>query len=201
MDWLALLLKLVARRAGDGPRRRDDRPLGPARPGSGTDEVERGECCLPSLAGPFERTVRRPARSSYWSAGLLTAWAQGYPWLGLTTGWMLHRSSSSSSAIARLVPTIFIPRGRIFEAALADARAAGVRSQPSCGRPWPTRPCRASPRRYESVALRDHRGAHGPQALLARSARCRGPSTSRCPARPSRGRRRRCRRSARARRM
>jgi hypothetical protein len=57
-------------------------------------------------------------------AGLLTAWAQDYPWLGLTTGWMLV-SLIIYIAASALVPTVFLPRGRAFEAALADARAAG----------------------------------------------------------------------------
>ncbi len=76
------------------------------------------------LAGPFERMVVTSSTLVV-AAGLLTAWAQGYPWLGLTTLWM-----GASVLIVILgiltVPTIFLPRGRIFEAALSDARARGA---------------------------------------------------------------------------
>ena len=58
-------------------------------------------------------------------AGMATAWAQGYPWLGLTTGWMLLSVILLLSPLP-LVPLVFLPRGRIFEAALADARRQGV---------------------------------------------------------------------------
>ena len=57
-------------------------------------------------------------------AGLLTAWAQGYPWLGLTTGWMLA-ALILSFGIAAMVPTIFLPSGRRFAVALEGARSAG----------------------------------------------------------------------------
>ena len=44
-------------------------------------------------------------------SGLITAWTQGYPWLGLTTGWMLA-SVVLIVGISLLVPTVFLPRGR-----------------------------------------------------------------------------------------
>jgi uncharacterized membrane protein len=75
-------------------------------------------------AGPFERMVVL-ASMLVLPAGLVTAWAQGYPWLGLTTGWMLV-SLLIYLAASALVPTVFLPRGRIFETALAEARAAGT---------------------------------------------------------------------------
>lgn len=74
-------------------------------------------------AHPFERMVVTSSMLIL-PAGLLTAWAQGYEWLGLTTGWMLV-STVIYVAASALVPTVFLPRGRAFEAALADARAAG----------------------------------------------------------------------------
>jgi hypothetical protein len=58
-------------------------------------------------------------------AGLATAWAQGYEWLGLTTLWM-GASVVLYIAASLLVPTVFLPRGRVFEAGLSDARARGV---------------------------------------------------------------------------
>jgi uncharacterized membrane protein len=75
-------------------------------------------------AAPFERMVVLSSMLVL-PAGLLTAWAQGYPWLGLTTGWMLVSVVIYLGATA-LVPTVFLPRGRVFESALAEARASGT---------------------------------------------------------------------------
>jgi hypothetical protein len=79
---------------------------------------------LAQAAGPFEQTVIAGGPFLV-GAGFLTAWAQGYPWLGLTTGWML------ASVILLLttfpaVLLIFLPRGRVFEAELESARRQGV---------------------------------------------------------------------------
>jgi len=57
-------------------------------------------------------------------AGLATAWAQGYPWLGLTTGWIIA-SVAVYVALTALVPTIFLPSGKRFEAAMLAAQQAG----------------------------------------------------------------------------
>jgi hypothetical protein len=59
------------------------------------------------------------------AAGLLTAWAQGYAWLGLTTGWMLASVILLLSPLP-FVPLVFIPRGKVFEAELAAAREEGI---------------------------------------------------------------------------
>ena len=75
-------------------------------------------------AHPFERMVVLSSMLIL-PAGLLTAWAQGYEWLGLTTGWMLTSTVIYVIASA-LVPTVFLPRGRAFEAALTAARAGGA---------------------------------------------------------------------------
>ena len=75
-------------------------------------------------AAPFERLV-------VWGSlavpvvGLLTAWAQGYPWLGLTTGWMLASVALLLSMLPA-VPLVFVPRGRVFAAEMEAARTAGV---------------------------------------------------------------------------
>jgi hypothetical protein len=127
MDWPALLLKLghvalamalVAGLAGrwvvlDAAERSQD--------------IGRTEALL-RTADPFERTVRI---SSFLVlvAGLLTAWAQGYPWLGLTTGWMLA-SLVIFVVVGALVPTVFLPRGRRFAEALEAARATGAVTEP-----------------------------------------------------------------------
>ena len=77
---------------------------------------------LSELAGPFERLLIR-ASMFIVPVGLATAWAQGYEWLGLTTFWILA-SLVLFVAVMAMVPTIFLPRGRRFEAALAAAREA-----------------------------------------------------------------------------
>ncbi len=87
-----------------------------------SDRLERTEALL-GASEPFEMTVRV---SSFLVlvAGMLTAWAQGYEWLGLTTGWMLA-ALLLSLGIVVLVPTVFLPKGRRFAVALDGARAAG----------------------------------------------------------------------------
>jgi hypothetical protein len=123
MDWLALLLKLahiglaMAMVAG---------LLGRwilLTNGARADDVERAHL-LAEAASPFELIVQR-ASPLVVLVGLATAWAQGYDWLGLTTGWMLLTVLLIIPILA-MIPTIFIPRGRVFEAAMADARARGV---------------------------------------------------------------------------
>jgi hypothetical protein len=79
---------------------------------------------LAHAAAPFEQIV---IRGGPWliGAGLLTAWAQGYPWLGLTTGWMLASVLLLLTTIPP-VPMVFLPKGKVFEAELATARKQGV---------------------------------------------------------------------------
>jgi hypothetical protein len=79
---------------------------------------------LAEAASPFEWLVIRGGPAIL-VAGLLTAWAQGYPWLGLTTGWMLASVVLLLSPLP-LVPLVFLPRGRIFEAAMSEARRVGT---------------------------------------------------------------------------
>ena len=79
---------------------------------------------LAELAGPFERLLIRSSMLVV-PVGLATAWAQGYEWLGLTTFWMLASLVLFVAAML-MVPIIFVPRGRRFEAALAAARQAGT---------------------------------------------------------------------------
>ena len=87
-----------------------------------TEDVERSHL-LAEAASPFERIVQTVSPIVV-VVGLLTAWAQGYPWLGLTTGWMLL-TVLVIVPILVFIPTIFLPRGRIFEAEMAAARTAG----------------------------------------------------------------------------
>ena len=80
-----------------------------------SEMMDRTEALL-EASDPFEMTVRVSSMLVV-VVGLLTAWAQGYPWLGLTTGWMLV-ALILSFRIAALVPTVFMPRGRRFAVAL-----------------------------------------------------------------------------------
>jgi hypothetical protein len=78
---------------------------------------------LSQAAAPFEKLVIRGSMFII-PAGFLTAWAQGYPWLGLTTGWMLASVILLLSTLP-FVPLVFLPKGRVFEAEMAAARSAG----------------------------------------------------------------------------
>lgn len=113
-----------------------------------SDEVEAAHG-LSKAAGPFERLVIVSSQLVL-PAGLATAWAQGYPWLGLTTGWMLL-TVLLIIPILVMVPTIFIPRGRVFEAAMTDARAKGIVT-PALRAAWRD-PAVAFARRYELVSI------------------------------------------------
>ena len=75
-------------------------------------------------AGTFDRLVILGMGLAL-PSGLITAWTQGYPWLGLTTGWMLA-SVVLIVSISLLPPTIFLPHERRFRAAMEHARAEGA---------------------------------------------------------------------------
>ena len=113
-----------------------------------SDEIERSHL-LADAAAPFERAVQ-VASPVVVLIGLATAWAQGYPWLGLTTGWMLL-SVLLIIPIVAMIPTVFIPRGRTFEAAMADARAKGIIT-PALRAAWAD-PAVAFARRYELASI------------------------------------------------
>jgi Predicted integral membrane protein (DUF2269) len=113
-----------------------------------SDDVERSHL-LAEVASPFERAVQTSS-PILMLFGLATAWAQGYPWLGLTTGWMLL-TVLIIIPILVFIPTIFLPRGRIFEAAMADARVRGVIT-PELRAAWAD-PAVALARRYELAAM------------------------------------------------
>jgi hypothetical protein len=148
MEWVALLLKLghvlvafalVAGMVGRWIL------LGRA---SRMDDVEHAHL-LAQAASPFERAVQ-VSGTAIVVLGLLTAWAQDYPWLGLTTGWMLL-SVLLIIPMLGLVPLVFIPRGRVFESAMAEARAAG-RVTERLRAAWAD-PGVALARRYELAAV------------------------------------------------
>lgn len=148
MDWLSLLLKLAhvalafAMFAG-----LSGRWILLTR-AAASDDVERAHL-LADAASPFERIVQTVSPVVV-IVGLVTAWAQGYPWLGLTTGWMLLTVLLIVPIIV-FIPAIFLPRGRVFEAEMAAARAAGEVT-PGLRAAWAD-PAVAMARRYELVAI------------------------------------------------
>jgi hypothetical protein len=148
MDWLALLAKLthviLAIGFAAGLLGRWVLLTRAAR----TDNVERAHV-LAEAASPFERIVQVVSPLVV-VVGMATAWAQGYPWLGLTTGWMLLTVLLIVPIVAA-VPLVFLPRGRVFEAEMAAARAAGVIT-PGL-RAAQADPVVAMARRYELGAL------------------------------------------------
>ena len=115
---------------------------------AGSDDVE-AAYGLSKAASPFERMVQ-VAGSAILPAGLLTAWIQGYDWLGLTTGWMLLSTIILLTTLP-LVPLVFIPRGRVFEAALETARERGLVT-PELRAAWRD-PAVAFARRFELAAV------------------------------------------------
>lgn len=80
---------------------------------------------LDQAASPFERMVVLSGPAII-VAGLITAGAQGYPNLGLTTGWMLVSLILVLVFPFVLAPLVYIPRTRAIGVAMADARAKGV---------------------------------------------------------------------------
>ena len=83
---------------------------------------------LTRVAAPFETLVIVGSLVVF-ILGVLTAWALGLPLLGPFVGvganW-LFVSLVLFLSVLPLVPLVFLPRGRMFEAALEEAEAAGV---------------------------------------------------------------------------
>jgi hypothetical protein len=79
---------------------------------------------LMTLAGRFEKRMVIPGSAAVLVAGLLTTWAQHRPWFEHGSYWLIT-SLAAYVALFALVPLVFLPRGKIFEAALADAQTRG----------------------------------------------------------------------------
>jgi hypothetical protein len=90
---------------------------------SRADEVETSYL-LSQSAAPFERMVITFSQLIL-PTGLFAAWVRGYPWIGFGTGWVVV-SIVVTLSILPLVFLILVPRGRTFEAAMADARRQGT---------------------------------------------------------------------------
>lgn len=81
---------------------------------------------LLSVAGVFERGFAIPGSLAVLVAGLVTAWAQGWPILGFLQGgssnWVLV-SLVLFLTLFPLIRFVFLPRGKVFEAAYNQAVA------------------------------------------------------------------------------
>jgi hypothetical protein len=92
-----------------------------------TDDLPRLQW-LVEMGGHFERRMARPATYAVLVAGLLAAWARGWPILGVlqgsSTNWVLV-SLLIYLTIIPVIAFVFIPRGRIFRAAFEQAKSLG----------------------------------------------------------------------------
>jgi uncharacterized membrane protein len=79
---------------------------------------------LAELAGRFERWMVQPGSFAVPIAGLLAAWAEDLPWTGEGNWWLLT-SLVIFLSLGLLVPLVFLPRGKVFEAALTGAQVRG----------------------------------------------------------------------------
>lgn len=79
---------------------------------------------LVDLSGRFERLMVIPGSFGVVVLGLLAAWAEGQPLAG-TDDWWLLTSLILFVGLGVLVPTVFLPRGKVFESALEQARQRG----------------------------------------------------------------------------
>lgn len=104
---------------------------------------------LTEAAAPFERLVILFSQLIL-PTGLLAAWLRGYPWIGFGTPWIVAAIVLTLSVLP-LVYFVLVPRGRIFEAAMADARQQGswtTELRPAFGDPGV-----ALARRWEFVSV------------------------------------------------
>ena len=94
--------------------------LGQARRSQDISKVE----ALVEVAGPLERYLVIPGSIAVLLFGILVWWAQGIPVWSEGTRWVTVSLVLYATTIP-LVPLIFLPRGKVFEAALTSAIAAG----------------------------------------------------------------------------
>ena len=93
--------------------------LNRARRSTDLDEIN----TLLPIADRFEKIVV-PGSAAVLAFGLLAMWAQDRPLFTDGAYWLLV-SLALYLSLLPLVPLIFLPRGRVFEAALTDARHRG----------------------------------------------------------------------------
>ena len=88
-----------------------------------SDDLREIDALLPT-ADRFEKIVI-PGSAAVLVLGLLAMWAQDRPLIDDGAYWLLASLVLYLSLIP-LVPLIFLPRGRVFESALAGARQRGT---------------------------------------------------------------------------
>jgi hypothetical protein len=76
---------------------------------------------LLGVAGTFEKVLIIPGSFLVLAFGLFTMWAQHLPFFEHGFYWLVVSLVAYVSTIA-LVPTVFIPRGKLFEKALTEAQ-------------------------------------------------------------------------------
>jgi uncharacterized membrane protein len=83
---------------------------------------------LSRLAGRFESLMVIPGNLLVIVFGVLAAWRGGWPILGFlqgaSTNWLLATNLLLLVGLA-IVPTVYLPRGKLFERAIQEALAAG----------------------------------------------------------------------------
>ncbi|MEO5616504.1 MAG: DUF2269 family protein [Candidatus Eisenbacteria bacterium] len=92
-----------------------------------TDDLQRLDWLI-EMGGHFERSMVRPATFAVLVAGLIAAWARGWPILGFLQGGSSNWVLASLLIYLSIIPVIFfvfIPRGRVFRAALDEAKGLG----------------------------------------------------------------------------
>lgn len=81
------------------------------------------------LGSIFETTMVRPGTTAVLISGLIAAWARGWPILGFLQGapvnWVLASLLLYLTAIP-LIMFVFIPRGKVYRAALNEAIERGA---------------------------------------------------------------------------
>jgi len=80
---------------------------------------------LVDLIGRFDRLMVIPGSTAVFLLGLLTAWVEGLPILGFLQGAKTNWLLVSLIGIFVAVPTVFIPRGKVFGVAFEEASATG----------------------------------------------------------------------------
>jgi uncharacterized membrane protein len=84
---------------------------------------------LVELLGRFDNLMVIPGSIAVLALGLVSAWLEGTPLLGFLQGahsnW-LFLALILYATIMLLVPTVFLPKGRLFQAALDEAIAGGT---------------------------------------------------------------------------
>jgi Predicted integral membrane protein (DUF2269) len=79
---------------------------------------------LSELAGRFDRWMVIPGSIAVLILGLLTTWARGLSFTSAGNRW-LPLALVIFLSIIPLVPFVFVPKGKVFDAALAEAQAEG----------------------------------------------------------------------------